>query len=236
MAIVFPKVGSSPPVSRLANLRDLGGLPARAGSRIRTGMLFRSDSLHRADPADWIVLSGLGVRSLIDLRTPGEADRDPVVVPADVGDVARYHVPVLHRTWFESGLLPNDDAGAFLAARYIAMVEEGADAIGSVLRALAEPTALPAVVFCTVGKDRTGVVVAVVLGLLGVPDEAIVHDYAASDGRAAAEVAVYREAPPEALVPLLAYLRSRYGSMVGYARSIGVPLEVVEGLHERLLV
>jgi protein-tyrosine phosphatase len=234
VAIAFPRIPSHLPVTRLANLRDLGGHQARAGRIVRTGRVYRSDSLHLADDADWVVLNGLGIRTLVDLRTQAEAAADPVA--PDRGDLTRFDLPVLHRTWAEVGLLPGGDPVAFLAARYIAMLEEGADAIARALRVLADATTCPVVLFCTVGKDRAGVVAAVVLGALGVPDELIIHDYIASDGVADSGDAAYRAAPPEAMAAMLGYVHTRYRSMVGYARSIGVEVETIEALHEHLLV
>lgn len=233
MAIIFPRVGIRPPVSRLANLRDLGGHPARAGQRVRTGHVYRSDSLTRADHADWVVLEGLGVDAIVDLRTPGESAAAPVTGVR--GDLLRFHLPVLHRTWLEVGLVPTDDAVAFLAARYISMAEEGADAFAGLLRVCADRVASTTVVFSSLGKDRAGVAAAVLLGVLGVPDEVIVHDYTVSDAATPHAPLAYREAPAEAMVALLAYLRARYGSVVGYARSIGVEVEALDELHSGLL-
>jgi protein-tyrosine phosphatase len=128
---------------------------------------------------------------------------------------------------------------SYVADRYLGMLEKGADAVANALAILADPAAYPAVFHCAAGKDRTGLLAAVVLGLLDVSDEDIIADYALSqqamtrmlawlraerpeireqiEGSAAAIVA----AEPDTMSLLLGRLRDRYGSFAGYADSIG---------------
>ena len=120
------------------------------------------------------------------------------------------------------------------------MLEKGADAVAEALLILADPASYPAVFHCTAGKDRTGLLAAVVLGLLGVPDDDIITDYALSqeamgrmltwlraerpdvreqiDNSAAAIVA----AEPDTMSLFIQRLRQRYGSFATYAESLGV--------------
>ncbi len=123
--------------------------------------------------------------------------------------------------------------------------------IARVVQTLAEADA-PAVVHCAAGKDRTGVLSAVILGALGVRDELIVADYAAT--REGLEAVIerlmqsegYREmfaalppdtlhAEPETMIALLEQVRQEHGSMRGYLQQAGVGDGVVEGLAARLL-
>ena len=124
------------------------------------------------------------------------------------------------------------------------MLTEGTDSVATRLRVLAEPDNRPAVFHCSVGKDRTGVLSAVVLGMLGVPDEVIVEDYALSrlamvhilerlrqDYPDAREL-VERYAPvilavePAAMAGFIAAVRSEYGSFEALADALGVASEV----------
>ncbi|MCA9971948.1 MAG: tyrosine-protein phosphatase, partial [Anaerolineales bacterium] len=136
------------------------------------------------------------------------------------------------------------------------LIDENAAGLGALLRLLAEPANRPALIHCAVGKDRTGVAAALLLALLGVPDDVIVAEYSLSN-RAHAEMAAlmrpaFRRAwwagvRPSRLEPLLlarpqtmraalAHLRQRYGSVAAYVReAAGVGDEVVAGLREGLL-
>jgi protein-tyrosine phosphatase len=133
------------------------------------------------------------------------------------------------------------------------MLAFGAPAIADALRTLADAGQVPAVFHCTAGKDRTGVLAALVLALLGVDDETILGDYAlTADAMALVSARIrqehpemlrtmgdqpspYMAAPPGAMRYFLDHVRAEHGSMVGYVRSIGVELEVVEALNANLL-
>lgn len=127
--------------------------------------------------------------------------------------------------------------------------------VADVVRLLAEPDSLPAVFHCYAGKDRTGVLAAVVLGLLGVSDEDIVQDYLLTNNyendrltRQAADPKAVRfieelgggaadrsEVYPETMQQLLAWIRRQYGSMRGYVEALGVKPSVLERLEAALL-
>lgn len=237
----------------LFNVRDLGGLRGRSGQTIRWRSVYRADGLHRADADDLERLGWLGLATVVDLRTPAEVAESRF--PADRLAVGWHHQPLIETTWHEAGLVPEieGDTVGFLFERYCEMLDAGGPAIAATLDILARPSQ-PLVFHCAAGKDRTGVMAAVLLGLLGVHDDDIVEDYTMSlaamrsmtawlttnrpdvaeamADRAAFEMA----APPEVMRLLLGHVREEHGSMVGYVRSIGVPFPVVEELHHRLLV
>src|SRR5579859_4556528 len=160
------------------NFRDLGGYRTVDGRCVRWQRLFRADGLHRLTEADLAHLAGLGLATVIDLRTEKELDEvGRIAWPAP--DLAFHHLPMLDvlpdRTTYPAWV----DAG-YVADRYVAMLEKGRDAVAEALAILTDPTAYPAVFHCAAGKDRTGLLAAVVLGLLNVSDEDIVADYALS--------------------------------------------------------
>jgi protein-tyrosine phosphatase len=134
------------------------------------------------------------------------------------------------------------------------MLEDAGPQIVGALTALAAPEARPAVFHCTAGKDRTGLLSALVLSLLGVPEDTVVADYALSgaamarlraklvvkypDGRLLIEDAdsdAIFSAEPSNMVALFAHLKERFGTVDDYAASIGVPDEVVAGLRRAML-
>jgi protein-tyrosine phosphatase len=230
------------------NFRDLGGYPTRAGRRLRWRLLFRSDGLHHLTPRDVVRIEAeLGIGHVVDLRSSGEIAIDGRGRLADT-EVRIHHLPL-----FDGAGTASADLGAriSLSDRYFLMTEHAKRPIARVLETLAEADA-PAVYHCAAGKDRTGVVSAVLLGLLGVADELIVADYAATQQNLDAIIARLMasegyqsmlenlppdtlHAEPETMIALLARVRSKYGSMRGYVREIGVPDAAVERLEGRLL-
>ena len=166
------------PMSGCVNFRDLGGYPTHDGRRVRWRRLFRADGLARLEQGDLALLGELGLATVIDLRTVGELEGRGRF-PQDAVPVEYHHLPLT------DVLPPPEDLNRynepdFVTARYRQMFDEGAASITRAVRVLAMPDALPAVFHCSAGKDRTGVVAALVLGFLGVPRDVIVEDYALS--------------------------------------------------------
>ena len=233
------------------NFRDLGGYRGRAGQTVRWRTLYRADALHRLPDDELDQLSLLGVRTVLDLRTQAEIDHGRI--KAEHLGIAHLHLPVLGTTWKPAELDPDADAGEVLGSLYIQMLDVGAPALADSLRVLADPAQVPAVFHCAAGKDRTGVLAAVVLALLGVDEETIIGDYALTAAAMADLVerlkqdrpealtamndqpSAYLATPPEAMRRFLDHVNTEHGSMVGYVRGIGVELEVVEALHTTLL-
>jgi protein-tyrosine phosphatase len=231
-----------------ANFRDLGGYPTRGGMRLRWRRLFRSDALHGLTP-DGVdrVVDELGIGAIVDLRSTGE-------IGVDGRGALRDRSPVYHHLPLFEGPLTVDPElvnRLTLAERYFLMAERAKVPVARVISALAE-CSTPVVYHCTAGKDRTGLISAIVLGLLGVPDEFIVADYAASQENLGAIVdrlmqsEGYRDvlenlpadtlhANPETMFSLLEQLRDRYGSFRGYANDIGLSDAVIRRLETELL-
>jgi protein tyrosine/serine phosphatase len=230
------------------NFRDLGGYPTADRRAVRWRQVFRSDALHhltRQDVAHLREEIGLGV--VIDLRSSAELrseGRGPLAHEA----VAFHHLPLFDG----QAVTAAPAADMTLTDRYFLLAEFAKEPIGRVVSLLAA-SAAPAVYHCAAGKDRTGVVSAVLLGLLGVPDPVIVADYAATQEnldaiveRLMATEGYYEmlsalppdtlHAEPETMAGFLARLRDAYGSMDAYARSAGVGDEAIAALRARLLV
>jgi len=238
------------PLETCSNFRDLGGYPTADGRRTRWRRLFRADGLTRLSSADRTVLRTLGVRIVIDLRTDLEVESRGRF-PGDFEGIAYHHLP-LTDTLPGAETAPEWGDAAFVAQRYASYVEAGTASLATALDLLSEPANLPAVFHCSVGKDRTGVLAAVVLGLLGVSDDVIVDDYALSKKamvrileqfRAeypdSADV-IARFAPvilsvePEAMAGFLVAVRRRFGSFDAMADDLG-RRQAVERLRDNLL-
>jgi protein-tyrosine phosphatase len=217
------------------NLRDLGGVETADGRRVATGRLYRGASLHRLESEHVEALAAFGIRTAIDLRTSAE-----VAGGGFTGDAATIH----HLPIFETGPDlgdPGEEAARVLADAYLWMLDEGPAAIRGAIDLLGDPGTTPAVIYCAAGKDRTGVVCAIVLSLVRVEREAIAADYALSDAPAAAlrkwhldngtppdqlaAAGVFR-APREAMELFLAAVEERFGSLDDYLAGIGVDVEM----------
>jgi protein-tyrosine phosphatase len=158
-------------VDGTVNLRDVGGYPTHAGGSVAWRTLFRSDSLHRLDSHGVAALAGLDLRTIVDLRADIEVEQRPSAVTGLPALSVR--APIVR----DPTVLP---PLADLGAEYRYMIDECGDSIGAAVLALCAPGALPALVHCAAGQDRTGIVIALVLAVLGVPDEIIGADYSLS--------------------------------------------------------
>ena len=233
------------------NFRDLGGYPTADGRRVKWGSVFRSDSLHHLTDLDGGRLGELGVRTALDFRAHDE------LVEVGIGrlgelDIRHVHLPTVDRA-INVPRPPDWTPPTSAAAVYLTMMEHGANAYVAALDAIANPDNLPAVFFCMAGKDRTGVFSAVLLGVLGVGDDDVVADYAMTheviDELHARTRAVrpnvddvWSRLPPDILGAhattmegLLDLVRSRWESMTGYARDIGVGGDTIRRLQDDLL-
>lgn len=233
------------------NFRDLGGYPTSDGRTTRWRRLFRADGLNRLRDHEGEQVQALGIRTVIDLRTPDEVASHGRFPPA-VAPVDYRHLPLfdVQPDWAGFG---EPDAPGFLADRYVEMLETGRSSVASALRILGDAASYPLVFHCAAGKDRTGILAAVVLGLLGVPDEVIIDDYALSHEatlRMFAWVkasgrdvdAGYQPPPssviaalPDTMARFLAHLRQTHGGAAGLAGDLGVDGAVLEGIRAELL-
>ncbi|MFN0091981.1 MAG: tyrosine-protein phosphatase [Acidimicrobiales bacterium] len=172
------------------NARDLGGLPARGG-RTRPGVLARSDAVHELTEADVAALvDGYGLRHVIDLRAPGERREQGrgalgrrSVAYSELDVISDELIAERRRARLAALEAGPVEVEALIAEGYWQLLEHGAGAFCAALRAAAEPAGAPALVHCSAGKDRTGVLVALLLDAAGVERPAVVADYAATDSR-----------------------------------------------------
>ena len=238
------------------NFRDLGGIENRDGRMLNKGLLYRADDLGPLTTADLRKLTELGVRTVIDLRTPFE------LTGATLGyrsaGIAHHHVPVIQELW-SAEMVSADDPAMDLAHRYVQMVEHGAPALAKVVSMAANRQHGPTVFHCAAGKDRTGVAAALIERVLGVDDELIISRYAASGPvmtelsqrwmkRAAATAdggdmrraihaspAHFRDAPPAALRAFLHIIDERFGGVEELLLQSGLLSVDLDVLRHRML-
>jgi protein-tyrosine phosphatase len=237
----------------LLGFRDVGGLRAEDGGRVRRGVLFRSGTPQFLDlPTARNLLDGTGIRSTIDLRLAHETAREG---RGPLDELGLRHVP---HPFTIRGLVAEDSAVAPmhgddpLVATYLGYLVEDAAGVLSLLPKLLEPDTLPVLVHCTVGKDRTGVAIALVLAAIGVRREDIVADYAVSQGDVvaamdrlrtmpsyAAAVDVYPsaawDAPPDVMTRFLDGVDRQFGGIGALLRDNGITDDTVTALKDLLI-
>ncbi|MGE3360674.1 MAG: tyrosine-protein phosphatase, partial [Acidimicrobiia bacterium] len=216
--------------------------PLHGGGSTRSGVLLRSDALHDLTEADVALLTGTwGVRHVIDLRAAGErAERGRGRLAAAgvcYSELEVFSDAVLAAHAGHAGAGTLTESGSMTDA-YRFFLEVGAAAFVTALARLAEPDGAPAIVHCAAGKDRTGVLVALLLDVAGVRPEAIVEDYAVTslrlDGiraklaalssyaRFAAEApAAAMSADASTMAELLEWLHAEHGGAAGWFRAAG---------------
>ncbi len=230
------------------NFRDLGGYRSADGRTIRWRSLFRADDLSRLSRPDREVVRTLGIATVIDLRTRAEVEMERF--PVDEIPVGFHHLPLT------ADLPPFADflgGPEVFAEHYLDIARKSGDQMARALAIVAQPGTHPVIVHCAAGKDRTGVLVAVLLALLGVPDETIAEDYALSaramdavlhrlldrlpeqEQEIRAVAATMFSATPANIHALLDGLRAEHGSVESYAAAHGVGADVVTSLREALL-
>ena len=224
-------VGSNPNVTllRSRNFRDLGGLPTRGlGLCVRPACLFRSSVPSAFEPDQWRALTSLKVRTAIDLRMDAE-------VAQPLASLFAAEVRVLHHPLFQTArqnwIAPPDQSPKATALRYFEMLQDGLGTVAAVIAHAACPEAMPFLVSCSAGRDRTGIVVACLLDLLDVTDEAIALDYAQSDGFHPQSGRAHAETIHE----FLALVRGRYDSIESMLSPLGVTLNIRQTLRRELL-
>jgi len=163
------------PFEGVTNFRDLGGYRSRFGGPIRWGMVFRADALHHLTEGDRTLYDLLGLRSVYDLRGSDEHERLPNPVPSQL-------LTIIGRPTADPGERQLEgtttaDGERFLCELYVGLVQHACVQIGELFTAFARADALPGVFHCHAGKDRTGVVAALLLEALGVERSTVLDDY-----------------------------------------------------------
>lgn len=219
-------------LSGCINFRDVGGYPAAGGRVVKTGRIFRSDGLHALTPDDVArIRDEFGVRTVFDLRSPAEVDQLSLGELYDDGTVQHLAVPLFTALLSHWELGPDVVWTPDRSARlYFDFVELGRGSIAAVFEELAEPSAYAAVLHCVAGRDRTGVLCALLHDLLGVAEDDIVADYLLTEQ-------VNFEFPMHAAVMsgLLERVRASYGSAEGYLLGCGVTADRLDAVRQLLL-
>jgi protein-tyrosine phosphatase len=234
------------------NVRDLGGHATADGRTTRYGAVVRADSVRALSDAGWDALLDYGVSRIVDLRVHSELALDP---PREL-DVEVVHVPVMHEVddeeWVEINAIGDAQPDAAGATRvvYLEFLERRHPQFAQAFAAVADAPEGTVVVHCHGGKDRTGLVVALLLRVAGVDVETIAADYALSGPNLQPRTAGWISAAPDerervrreriadtpaaAMAAVLDELERRHGDVAGYLRAHGASDDALARAAARL--
>jgi hypothetical protein len=223
------------------NVRDLGGYPLPGGGVTRAGAIVRADSVRQLSDEGWQALVDYGIRTVVDLRLPSELDGDP---PGGL-PVEFVHAPLVEELdangTAEIDAIADahgDDAVSATRDVYLEMLERNHAGVAGAVTAVAGAPPGGVLVHCHAGKDRTGLVAALLLDLAGVDRTLIGEDYAQTGVSLAEVLAEWVDeavdeadrlrrrrivsTPAQAIVGVLGVLDARYGSPREFLRAAGV--------------
>jgi protein-tyrosine phosphatase len=229
------------------NVRDLGGVPLEDGGETAYGVIVRSDNVRRL--RDLRTLERHGIERVVDLRFDQEIAYDAHrELPVDVVNVPLMSFDPANRARLEEQAL-SMEAAEYLEWSYLHFLEEFRDNFGRALRAIAQARG-PVCVHCMGGRDRTGLITALLLRLAGASREDVAEDYWLSEealredhaqwiadaptDREARLRRVFSIAPRETMVRVIQTLEDRHGSIRGYLSAAGVPDDELDALTARL--
>ena len=234
------------------NLRDIGGYATSSGKVTRSGLVFRSGDLSRLDSKDASAILPLGLRTVVDLRDPVAWEKRPdrldglSVNLLRVDLTTRVHIELRDR--WETHHLSESESLEYIRSITASIALERSDAIKDLFRYFLQPDVFPLLMHCSAGKDRTGIVTAMLLFALDVPEETVYSDYMLSNDYLTPfhETHVNRpgwehtgplwEARREYLGEALSAVRDSYGSIDTYLeRAIGLTDEMRTKLKALLL-
>lgn len=251
------------------NVRDLGGYPAADGRAVAPRTFYRSEVLAQPSGSEFTAIwdaahsahyEALGVRTIIDLRSAHEVESTPsawaLATGAEVIELPIAEGGEGSDTHFFRRIMDGEMAGFDaddMARFYIEALERRSEVFAAAVRVLAVADHLPALVHCSAGKDRTGILVALVLEVLGTPREVVVQDYAQTGifrpnrvaayaelldqaGIAPDKVRALFETPAPAMETALTHLDEQYGGAAGYLRQAGgLDSTELDALRDNLL-
>ncbi len=217
------------------NTRELGGMRTADGRTTKYGVIWRSDTLSTPTAEDAEKLRELNITTIIDMRTEAECKKNPDGF-ADMDGFDYHHFPITEGSGVPESLE---------AVPYSYMDIATAENMHNVWRTIAE--AESGILFhCTAGKDRTGVVSAIILMACGVDEESIVHDYVISREYNKERLAAFLAAHPEvdknivlanekSMKGFMKLFTDRFGTVDGYFEAIGLTAAHADMIRNKLI-
>ncbi len=232
------------------NLRDLGDYPTRHQRFTRRRVLIRGGNLDKVSDAGQQQLLDYGVRTIIDLRDEWEVEKYPTLF-SQKRPINYLNLPLIGARLADDAAWTALAQDVSLATWYVRYVEHCQIQIGEIIAAVAESPA--ATLFhCHAGKDRTGIIAALLLGAVGVSKQAIIEDYVQTSSQITHLTEAWRAyavqnghdlerlkresaSEPETMHSLLNYLHEQYGGVTGYLKTCGVSVKHLERLRTQFV-
>ena len=235
------------------NVRDLGGLATARGVPTQFGRIVRADNVQRLSARGWRALENHGVRRIVDLRMRREIALDPgAAAPVEIVNVSvlgEWDDEI--QAFYDAKLDASDGAAPYLVWSYLDFLDRYQENFGRAVQAIADAPHGAVVVHCMGGKDRTGIVAALLLRLVGVDNRAIAEDYALSEANLAERHQIWVDqavgaadrrrrslllpTPAAAMLDVLEVIDSRHGGAGRYLAGAGVTDAGLARLEERLV-
>ncbi len=228
------------PLEGTTNTRDLGGYPTRDGHATAWQVFLRSDDLHSITEKDKELLHEYGLTTVLDLRATVELKDRPNPY-AKNPDVRYYHVS-LHEAAGQTP--PSDLPYDALKHLYKIILEQSKPQIKAAVEILARSRGVT-LFHCAAGKDRTGILAALILGLVNVPNRDIVSNYEVSYTNLRRNAYFKANAQHhnammysvnDFMEETLVYLREHYGTIEAYLEGIGVSADDLNALKRKFTV
>ena len=229
------------PVKNTYNIRELGGYPCIPHGSTKWHAFLRADDLNRLDSEGIDFLKDYGVTTVIDLRSREELDKSPDPF-AEVSGTDYFNIPLVSGSLADITKADDIDSG-FMNIFYLTIMQNEKEALRSVMQTVADAEPGCILFHCTAGKDRTGIIAALILGLAGVSDADIVSNYEATYNyiRRNPEMQRHKKTIPEEFIyskaeyieTVLSYIYESYGSIYSYLLSSGLSEETLEKVTER---
>ena len=222
------------------NVRDLGGFRTGDGGTTQWRRILRSDSLHQLTNAARTSLVDLGLGTIVDLRRTAETEAEPNVF-ATSSDVDYHHLNMLSDVDLNiEPVAEETPVPQSMAHHYCGYLDLRQEAVSRILGTLADSEKQAVLFHCAGGKDRTGVIAGLILGLVGVPDETIAADYGLTAHYLSGPDKSWQEyqatqCPPETMLLVLAHLDRNYDGVEKYMQAIGLSLQQIGRLRDRLM-
>ncbi|MEG0479978.1 MAG: tyrosine-protein phosphatase [Clostridium sp.] len=168
-------------LDNIHNMRDIGKIQSRCGKKVSSGLIYRTDRLSFAGEDDLEKIKKLGIKTSVDLRENRAFETRPNKLPSNVKYI---HIPIFEKVsnkvkW--AMLFSRNSLDRIFSDDYIYQVEHCAKSYGRALEVISDYNNLPLMYNCTSGKDRTGILTALILMIIGIDEDAIVRDYSLSN-------------------------------------------------------
>jgi len=168
----------------LLNFRDAGGLRLASGGKMKTGLVYRSANPDRISKKDIVSLKEIGIKTIIDLRGPSEFKKRKAIIPGvkiinlplDFREVTHQKIRPLIKLRYDP-----EEIDRIINGLYIDIIDASRGVLGKVASLILEPGYVPLLIHCQAGKDRTGIISAMLQMIAGAEREEIIRDYMASN-------------------------------------------------------